>query len=139
MARHSVVEPGTVAVPIIVVNDRVAPAHGTISWTVHAATSAVIAPDPMGAQLGTAMPADGEPIAVPHTRGDPVEHGSLELDAPGESATPAGEVSMHLEAGQARTLVLRWTDPVLGEQENTTHFHCPAPDEMHPPGRTVIG
>ena len=71
-------------------------------------------------------------------RGDAVEEGSLELDAPGESATPAGEVSVHLEVGQARTLVLRWTDPVLGDQENTTHFHCPTPGETYPPGLTII-
>ncbi|HEX7521736.1 MAG TPA: hypothetical protein VF441_06720 [Acidimicrobiia bacterium] len=138
LARHSVVEPGTVAVPIIVVNDRVAPANGTMSWTVHSATSAVIAPDPLGAQLGTAMPADGEPIAVPHTRGDLVEHGSIQFDAPGESAAPVGEVPVHLEAGQARTLVLCWIDPVLGEQENTAHLHCAATGETYAPGLTIV-
>ena len=43
-----------------------------------------------------------------------------------------------IEPGQARTLLLRWADTELGDQENFVHFHCPADGEEHGPGLTNV-
>jgi hypothetical protein len=77
---------------------------------------------------------------VPRSRGTLVERGELAVDAPADAATPVGEVVVDLAPGQARTLVLRWTDEELdpARQENFVHFHCPAPGEEHGPGLTNV-
>jgi hypothetical protein len=76
---------------------------------------------------------------VPRSRGATLEHGELVVDALPGAASPAGEVAVEIAPGQARTLLLRWTDPELGEQENFVHLHCPADGEQHGPGLTEIG
>jgi hypothetical protein len=45
-----------------------------------------------------------------------------------------------LAPGQARTLLLRWSDRELdpSEQENFVHLHCPADGEEHGPGLTDV-
>jgi hypothetical protein len=51
-----------------------------------------------------------------------------------------GDVTVALEPGQARTLLVRWVDEALdpADQENFVHFHCPAPGEEHGPGLTYV-
>jgi beta-mannosidase len=135
----SVVPPGRATVPVVAVNDRTDAWRGTVSWEIVEATSGVFAPDFDGARIGFAMPPDAEArVAVPRSRGTTVEHGELVVDAAPSAATRAGEVAMELAPGQARTLLLRWTDPELGEQENFVHFHCPADGEQHGPGLTEL-
>jgi hypothetical protein len=106
------------------------------------ATSAVFAPDFDGARIGLPMPPDADArVAVPRSRGASISRGDLHFDATASSATPAGEVTVTLEPGEARTLVLRWDDPEVdaaSAQENFVHFHCPAPGEEHGPGLTAV-
>ena len=135
----SVVPAGEAAVPIVAVNDGVEAWRGTASWEVIEASSAVFAPDLDGARIGLPAPPDHETrVAVPRDRGDVVTHGELAFDAAPSAATPVGDVSFPLAAGQARTLVLRWTEVELGDQENFVHFHCPATGEEHGPGLTNV-
>jgi hypothetical protein len=135
----SVVPAGAHVVPIVAVNDRRKGWRGTASWEVVEATSAVFAPDFDGARIGLPMPPDADArVAVPRSRGAVVIHGELAFDAAPTAATPVGDVTVPLEAGQARTLVLRWNDVELGDQENFVHFHCPADDEEHSPGLTNV-
>jgi len=78
---------------------------------------------------------------VPRSRGAAVAHGEITFDAPPTAATGIGEVTVALEPGQVRTLLVRWADPELDssrDQENFLHFHCPAPDEVHGPGLTNV-
>jgi hypothetical protein len=85
------------------------------------------------------MPPDPDArVAVPRGRGVAVTRGELAFDAAPTTATPVGQVTVALEAGQARTLVLRWSDVELGDEENFVHFHCPARDEEHGPGLTNV-
>jgi hypothetical protein len=88
------------------------------------------------------MPPDADArVAVPRSRGAGVAHGELTFDAAPSAATPVGEVTVAMEPGQARTLLVRWADPELDasrEQENFVHFHCPAADEVHGPGLTNV-
>jgi hypothetical protein len=137
----SVVPRGTVTVPIIGVNDGREAWRGTASWEVVEATSGVFAPDPDGARVGLPMPPDPDArVAVPRDRGPAVAHGELEFDAAPAAATRVGDVTVALEPGQARTLLLRWTDEQLdpANQENFVHFHCPALGEKHRPGLTFV-
>ena len=53
-------------------------------------------------------------------------------------SSKVGDVTVRLETGQARTLILRWTNSELGDQENFVHFHCPGDDEEHGPGLTNV-
>ncbi|HKH25989.1 MAG TPA: hypothetical protein VKB11_02520, partial [Acidimicrobiia bacterium] len=112
------------------------------SWEVVESTSGVFAPDRDGARIGLPMPPDPDGrVAVPHARGRAVTHGELTFDAAPAAATTVGEVTVTLEPGQARTLLLRWTDHELGSpagEENFVHFHCPAAGEEHPPGLTYV-
>jgi beta-mannosidase len=135
----SVIPAGAVTVPIVVVNDRSERWRGDVSWELVEATSGVFAPDFDGARIGLPMPPDADAmVAVPRSRGVTVEHSELHVDAAPAAATPAGTVDVELATGQARTLLLRWNDPELGEQENFVHLHCPAEGEEHGPGLTVI-
>jgi beta-mannosidase len=135
----SVVPPGTAAVPVVAVNDRTEPWRGTVSWEVVEATSGVFAPDFDGARIGLPMPPDADArVAVPRSRGVTVARGELDIDARAAAATPVGEVAVELAPGRARTLLLRWSDPELGEQENSVHLHCPAAGEQHGPGLTEV-
>jgi hypothetical protein len=138
----SVVPAGTVTVPIVAVNDRGNAWRVTASWEVVEATSGVFAPDLDGARIGLPMPPDPEArVAVPRARGPAVAHGELAFDAAPAAATRVGEVTVALEPGQARTLVLRWSDEQLGSpagEENFVHFHCPAAGEEHSPGLTYV-
>jgi beta-mannosidase len=135
----SVVPGGDVTVPIVAVNDGGDAWRGAASWDVVEATSAVIAPDFDGARIGLPGPPDADArVAVPRGRGAVVAHGELAFDAAPAAATPVGELTLALEPGQARTLVLRWTDGELGDQENFVHFHCPAAGEEHGPGLTTV-
>jgi hypothetical protein len=103
------------------------------------ASSGVFAPDLDGARIGLPAPPHHEArVAVPRDRGDVVTQGELAFDAAPNAATPVGDVSFPLAAGQARTLVLRWIDVERGDQENFVHFHCPAPGEEHGPGLTIV-
>jgi hypothetical protein len=77
-------------------------------------------------------------VAMPRARGAVVARGELAVDAPPAAATRVGEARVTLAPGQARTLLLRWTDAELGEQQNFVHLHCPAPGEHHGPGLTVV-
>ena len=105
-----------------------------------AATSAVFAPDLDGAGIGLLMPPDPESrVAVPHGRGNRIGGGTLEYRVGPESVARIGELTIELEPGQARTVVLRWPDPLDGPQENFVHLHCPADGEQHVPGLTVTG
>jgi hypothetical protein len=131
---RSVHAPGDVTLPVFVINDTAAPWTGTVEWTLHDATSAVIAPDPQGFRIGFAMPDDGTPVAVPHTTGDVVATGSFAVDADPERATQIGDIPVRLDAGTARTLSFRWDD-----QTNFVHLHCPQPGAVHPPGWSVVG
>jgi beta-mannosidase len=135
----SVVPAGDIAVPIVAVNDRGEPWHGSLGWEVVEATSGVFAPDFDGARIGLPMPPDAEArVAVPRSRGATVARGELTVDARACAATPVGEADVELAPGEARTLLLRWTDPELGEQENFVHLHCPADGEEHAPGLTEV-
>jgi hypothetical protein len=85
------------------------------------------------------MPPDADArVAVPRSRGATVDRGDLTVDAQPTAATHVGKVDVELPPGQARTLLLRWTDPELGEQENFVHLHCPADSENHGPGLTEV-
>lgn len=135
----SVVPTGDVAVPIVAVNDESVPWRGTASWEVVQARSAVFAPDIDGARIGLPMPPHADArVAVPRELGAVVASGELAFDAAPAAATPVGELTLAIEPGQARTLVLRWTDDELGDQENFVHFHCPAAGEQHGPGLTNV-
>jgi hypothetical protein len=102
----------------------------------------VFAPDLDGARIGLPMPPDADArVAVPRSRGAAVARGDLHFDAAASSAAPVGEITVTLEPGQARTLLLRWHDPELDAQrpqENFVHFHCPAAGEEHGPGLTDV-
>lgn len=136
----SVVEPGTLDVPIVVVNDRDEPWEGALAWEIVAASSSVFAPDPDGARIGLPMPPDPYArLAVPRERGPRIEHGELQANVAPTSAASAGTIAVRLAAGEARTLLLGWDDPELGLQENFVHLHCPDADETHGPGLTVVG
>ena len=135
----SVVPAGELAVPIVAVNDGAEAWRATASWVVVEAGSAVFAPDSEGARIGLPMPPDADArVAVPRVRGAVVARGELAFEAAPEAATPVGELTLALEPGQARTLVLRWKDIELGDQENFVHFHCPGDDEEHGPGLTNV-
>jgi len=138
----SVVPDGAQVVPIVAVNDRRDAWRGKASWEVVDATSAVFAPDLDGARIGLPVPPDADArVAVPRSRGPAVARGDLHFDAAASSAAPVGEVTVTLEPGQARTLLLRWDDPELDAarpQENFVHFHCPAAGEAHGPGLTEV-
>jgi beta-mannosidase len=135
----SVVPEGTTSVPVVAVNDRAEPWRGSVAWELVEATSGVFAPDFDGARIGLPMSPDADArVAVPRSRGATVAHGELGVEAAASAATPAGEVSVELGPGRARTLFLRWTDPERGEQENFVHLHCPADGEEHGPGLTEV-
>ena len=138
----SVVPAGGQVVPVVAVNDRRAEWQGAASWELVEATSAVFAPDLDGARIGLPMPPDADArVAVPRSRGAAVARGDLHFDAAASSAAPVGEITVTLEPGQARTLLLRWHDPELDAQrpqENFVHFHCPAAGEEHGPGLTDV-
>jgi beta-mannosidase len=135
----SVVPAGEVTVPMVAVNDGGDAWRDTASWEVVDARSAVFAPDFDGARIGLPLPPDADArVAVPRDRGGVVADGELFFDAAPNAATPVGEVPVVLEPGQARTLVVRWSDTELGDQENFVHFHCPGAGEEHGPGLTVI-
>jgi beta-mannosidase len=141
LALHdaSVVLPGTATLPVVVVNDRTEAWRGTAAWEVTDATSAVFAPDFDGARIGLPGPPDADArVAVPRSRGATVARGELVVDAAPATAARVGEVPVELAPGAARTLVLRWTDPELGPQENFVHLHCPAEGETHGPGLTQV-
>jgi hypothetical protein len=126
----------------VAVNDRTEPWRDIASWELVEAASGVFAPDFDGARIGLPMPPDADArVAVPRSRGATVARGELAVDAAPGAATPVGEVAVALEAGQARTLLVRWTDAELRppEQENFVHLHCPAEREEHGPGLTVVG
>jgi hypothetical protein len=112
------------------------------SWEVVEATSGVFAPDFDGARVGLPMPPDTDArVAVPRSRGAAVANGEITFDAAPSAATPVGEVTVALEPGQARTLLVRWADAELDpshDQENFVHFHCPAEGEEHGPGLTNV-
>jgi hypothetical protein len=136
----SVVAAGDIALPLVVVNDRPAPTDIAVDWDVAEATSAVIAPDADGARIGLPMPADEEAlVAVPRSHGAIVTHGTCTAAAPAEAATTIGEIVVTIAPGQARVVLLRWTDPELGAQQSFTHLHCPAEGEHHPPGLSGVG
>jgi hypothetical protein len=102
-------------------------------------TSAVLAPDLDGARIGLPGPPDADSrVAVPRGRGSVVAHGELAFDATPAAATPVGELTVALDPGKSRTVVLRWTEGELGDQENFVHFHCPAAGEEHGPGLTNV-
>jgi hypothetical protein len=88
------------------------------------------------------MPPDADArVAVPRSRGAAVANSEMTFDAPPTAATRVGEVTLALEPGQARTLLVRWADPELDasrDQENFVHFHCPAAGEEHGPGLTKV-
>ncbi|HMG27897.1 MAG TPA: hypothetical protein VKH36_13915 [Acidimicrobiia bacterium] len=135
----SVVPTGDVTVPIVAVNDGADAWRATASWQVVDATSAVFAPDVDGARIGLPVPPDPDArLAVPRDRGRVVDHGELVFEAAPTAATPVGELRLALEPGRARTLLLRWADAELGDQENFVHFHCPAAGEEHGPGLTNV-
>jgi beta-mannosidase len=135
----SVVPAGEVTVPIVAVNDGGDAWRDTASWEVVEGRSAVFAPDFDGARIGLPLPPDADArVAVPRDRGGVVADGELFFDAAPNAATRVGEVPVVLEPGQARTLVVRWSDTELGDQENFVHFHCPGVPEEHGPGLTVV-
>jgi beta-mannosidase len=135
----SVVPAGSLSVPIVAVNDRTERWRGDVSWELVEATSGVFAPDFDGARIGLPMPPDTDArVAVPRSRSAAVDAGELGVDATAAAATRVGDVTVALAPGQARTLLLRWTDPELGEQENFVHWHCPAQGEEHGPGLTEV-
>ena len=138
----SVVPAGARTVPIVAVNDGSEAWRGTAFWDVVDATSGVFAPDFDGARIGLPMPPDADArVAVPRSRGAAVAHGEITFDAAPTAATRIGEVTVALEPGRARTLLVRWADPELDasrDQENFVHFHCPADDEEHGPGLTNV-
>jgi len=138
----SVVPAGAQVVPVVAVNDRRDAWRGTASWEVVEATSAVFAPDLDGARVGLPMPPDADArVAVPRSRGAALANGELVFDAGPTAAKTIGEVTVALEPGDVRTLLLRWDDPALdaaSAQENFVHFHCPAPGEEHGPGLTAV-
>jgi hypothetical protein len=129
-------------VAIVAVNDGSEAWRGTASWEVVEATSGVFAPDFDGARIGLPMPPDADArLAVPRSRGTTVAQGEITFDAAPTAADRIGEVTVALEPGQARTLLVRWADPELDasrEQENFVHFHCPAEGEEHGPGLTNV-
>jgi beta-mannosidase len=127
--ERSVYEPGVAQLPVFMVNDTEAPWRGAVEWEIHEATSAVIAPDHQGFQIGLALPDDGVLVATPRTAGARIESGAFEADAPPEQSTAIGEISVHLSAGEARTVTFRW-----GHETNSVHLHCPADGAEHPPG-----
>ena len=128
----SVVGAGDVVVPIVAVNDGAGEAWtGTTSWGVVEAVSAVFAPDVEGARIGLPVPPDPDArVAVPRDRGTVVAHGELAFDAAPAAATRVGDVAFPVEAGQARTLILRWTDVDL--TDGVLHLHeSPAQHARH--------
>jgi beta-mannosidase len=125
----SIVEPGTVTVPVFCVNDTTVPWRGEVAWEVRDATSAVIAPDPAGFRIGIAPPDTSAGIAVPRVVGGVLDAGALTVDGPAEASTRVGEIAVPLAAGTARTVMFQW-----GGETNFVHLHCPTPDEEHPPG-----
>ena len=135
----SVVSAGDVTVPIVAVNDGGEAWRGTASSEVVDARSSVFAPDFDGARIGLPVPPDTDArVALPRDRGAVVARGDLAFEAAPKAATPVGDVVIPLEPGQARTLVLGWTDVELGNQENFVHFHCPAPGEELGAGLTNV-
>lgn len=135
----SVVEPGTTSVTIVVVNDRSEPNRGRVAWTVHDATSAVIVPDLDGARIGLAMPPDrGSSVAVARSRATAIDQGTLALEVGAAATATLGTVEIPLVAGQSRTLVLRWEDPVTGTEENSVHLCCVADDIELGPGLSEL-
>ncbi|HUF83219.1 MAG TPA: glycoside hydrolase family 2 TIM barrel-domain containing protein, partial [Acidimicrobiia bacterium] len=139
LADASVVDPGDVVLPLVVVNDRTAAVDVAVDWDVAEATSAVIAPDADGARIGLPMPADeGALVAVPRSHDTVVSNGTSTAAVPAGTATTIGEIAVAIAPGQARVVLLRWTDPELGPQQNFTHLHCPADGEHHPPGLSLV-
>jgi beta-mannosidase len=138
----SVVPARAQVVPVVAVNDQRDAWRDMASWEVIEATSAVFAPDFDGSRIGLPMPPDADArVAVPRSRGAAVASGELVFDAGPTAATTIGEVTVTLEPGDARTLLLRWDDPApdaASAQENFVHFHCPAPGEEHGPGLTAV-
>lgn len=132
--ERSVVEPGTVTIPVFVVNDTSERWTGEIGFTVCESTSAVITPDPEGFRIGLAMPGDGVAVAVPHRIGESIDAGTLDGVAPAEAAVEIGAVTLPIAPGEARTVVFEWND-----ESNFVHLHCPAPDAAYPPGLQVAG
>lgn len=136
--ERSVVRPGIVELPIFVVNDRDEPWRGEVTWAVHVATSAVVAPDPDGFRIGLAMPGATEPVAVPRSRGRSIETGSLAVVA------VAGAVHRGRRrpgGSSSRVRPERWCCTGTthnGAQENVVHLHCPAPGEELRPGLQVV-
>lgn len=125
----SIVAPGTVAVPIVCVNDTHRSWRGEVVWEVRDATSAVIAPDPEGFRIGLAPPATGSAVAIPRVVGSVLDAGTIAAVAPTDAATVVGEVAVTLTPGTARTVMFQW-----GTHTNWVHLHCSADGETHPPG-----
>jgi beta-mannosidase len=133
-AERSVYEPGTVRLPVFVVNDTEKDWRGTVSWEIHAASSNVITPDKRGFRIGLAFPDDGVLIAVPRDAGEMVDSGSFDANARAEQSSPIGEIPVELDLGQARTVTFRWEN-----ETNFVHLHCPAEGASHPPGLSEAG
>ena len=125
LADRSVVEPGITSVRVVVVNDRSEPVESRVTWTVHAAHSAVFTPDPEGARIGLPMPPDPDArVAVERSRELIVDEGTFSFAVGAEATAPVGAVDVPLVPGTSRTLMLRWTDPTTGAEENSVHLCC---------------
>jgi beta-mannosidase len=139
LAGRSVVEPGTTSVGIVAVNDRFEPVEGRLEWTIHEARSAVMAPDPDGARIGLSMPPDADAmVAIERSRGDVVDEGARKLTVGAAATADLGVVDVALLPGEARTLMLRWNDPMTGAEENSVHLCCVAPDVVLGPGLSEL-
>ena len=136
---RSVVEPGTTSVRVVAVNDRTDPAGGHVEWTVHQAKSSVFAPDPEGSRIGLPMPPDDDSmVAIERSRGPVVADGTLVLTVAGGASAELGTVRVPLGPGEARTLMLRWTDPTTGVEENSVHLCCLPADIALAPGLSEL-
>jgi beta-mannosidase len=131
--ERSVYEPGAVTLPVFAVNDTDTDWTGEVLWEVTRSTSAVIAPDRDGFKIGLAFPGDGVEVAVPRVTGGAIDAGAFTVTAPANASTQIGEVAVELAPGDARTVVFSW-----GSETNFVHLHCPAINEVHAPGLTVV-
>jgi hypothetical protein len=132
--ERSVVEPGEVVLPVFVVNDRAERFTGPVTWAVHDAGSSIITPDPEGFRIGLAMPDDGVAVAVARDLRAQFDGGAFTVDAPAESSTHVGDVTVHLTPGTARTVVFGW-----GDETNAVHLLCPPAATPFPPGLRDVG
>ncbi|MGZ4690099.1 MAG: glycosyl hydrolase 2 galactose-binding domain-containing protein [Acidimicrobiia bacterium] len=130
---RSVYEPGTVNLPIFMINDTEQAWSGPVEWEVADSSSDVITPDPAGFRIGLTFPDDGVLVAVPHSTGAIMQNGSLTVDVEPEQSTRIGELNVHLELGTSRTVTFRW-----GDETNFVHLHCPASGATYPPGLSEV-